>query len=155
MNTRSFILSALIAGLVTGLLGNLPVINLVNCILCLWVWAGGILAVFLYRRFQAGEGGLTTAQGAGLGAVTGLVGAFLGTLVLIVTGSVTLPVMENLARSFQIQGDLPFKTGGFVQILAQAGIFLVIDVVLYPIFGAIGGLVATSLIWKAPKPQGV
>ena len=47
MNTRSFVLSALIAGAAIGVLANLPVLNLINCFLCLWVWIGGLLAVFL------------------------------------------------------------------------------------------------------------
>jgi len=54
MNTRSFVLSVLIAGVVIGFLANLPILNLINCALCIWVWLGGILAVFLYRRFAGG-----------------------------------------------------------------------------------------------------
>jgi hypothetical protein len=81
MNTRSALWAVLIAGVVMALLGNLPLLNLVNCILCLWAWLGGALAVFVYRRFQRGQPGPTAGQGAGLGALSGLVGALTGAAV--------------------------------------------------------------------------
>ena len=52
---------------------------------------------------------------------------------------------ENLARGLQIEGDLPFRAGGFWEIVGTAFIFLILDVVLYPIFGAFGGMIAASL----------
>ena len=113
MNSRSFFLSALIAGVAIGLLGNLPVLNLINCFLCIWVWVGGILAVFLYRRFEHGGPGLTGGQGAGLGALSGLIGAFVGVVVYALTSFISMPLFNNLARSFDIQGDLPWDAGGF------------------------------------------
>jgi hypothetical protein len=151
MNTRYFLISALIAGVVIGLLGNLPLLNLVNCILCLWVWLGGILAVWLYRRYQRGGAGLSIAQGAGLGALSGLIGALVGVVVFAITSSVTMPLMNSLAQALQIEGDLPFQSGGIGAIVSQAIFFLILDLVLYPIFGAIGGLIAASLFWKKPQ----
>ena len=150
MNTRSFLLSALIAGAVLGTLANLPFLNFVNCLLCLWVWLGGIFAVFLYRRFQHGERGLTAGQGAGLGAVAGVIGALVGVVVYALTSFITMPLMNSLARSLQIEGDLPFQSGIWGTV-ATATFFLIVNLVLYPIFGAIGGLIASSVIWKEPK----
>ena len=112
MNTRSFLLSALIAGLVIGFLGNLPLLNIVNCFLCIFVWIGGILAVFLYGRFQHGQDRLSAGQGAGLGAVAGVIGVFVGMLVYMVTSAITAPLMTSLARALQIQGDMPWSSGG-------------------------------------------
>jgi len=151
MNTRSFFLSALIAGVLIGLFGNLPLLNLVNCILCLWVWLGGILAVFLYRRFQKGGPGLSVAQGAGLGALSGLIGALVGAVVFAITSSLSVPLMNSLAKALEIEGDLPFKTGGIEAILVQVIIFLILNLVLYPIFGAIGGLLGAGVFWKTPQ----
>ena len=144
MNSRSFFLSALIAGVVIGLLGNLPVLNLINCFLCIWVWVGGILAVFLYRRFEHGGPGLTGGQGAGLGALSGLIGAFVGVVVYALTSFISMPLFNNLARSFDIQGDLPWDAGGFPEIIASAFFFLVVNAILYPLFGAISGFVAIT-----------
>lgn len=153
MNSRSFILSAVIAGVVIGVLGNLPVLNILNCFLCIWVWAGGILAVFLYRRFEHGAGVLTSAQGAGLGALSGLIGAFVGVVVYALTAFISMPLFNSLARSLDIQGDLPWDAGGFPGILASALFFLVVDAILYPLFGALSGLITASLLRPQPAPE--
>ena len=145
MNSRSFLLSTLIAGVVIGFLGNLPVLNLINCALCIWVWIGGILAVLLYRRFQHGGPGPSIGQGAGLGALSGLIGALVGAVVFVVTSPLSIPLFNNLARGLQIEGDFSFRGGGFWQIIGTAFIFLILDAVLYPIFGALGGVIAASL----------
>ncbi len=150
MNTRSFLLSTLVAGVVIGFLANLPVLNLINCALCIWVWMGGILAVLLYRRFQHGKPGLSIGQGAGLGALSGLVGALVGAAVFFLTSPISIPIFNNMARGLRIEGDLPFRSGGFWELASTAFIFLVVDAVLYPIFGALGGLIAASMT-KEPR----
>ena len=148
MNSRSFLYSALIAGVVMGVLANLPVLNLINCFLCLWIWVGGILAVFLYRRFEHGGPGLTGAQGAGLGALSGLIGAFVGVVVYMLTSFISIPLFNSLARSFDIEGDLPWQTGGIPAVIASAFFFLLVDAILYPLFGAISGFITASLMGK-------
>jgi hypothetical protein len=150
MNSRSFILSALIAGVVIGVLANLPLLNFINCFLCLWVWVGGILGVFLYRRFQHGGPDLTPGQGAGLGAVAGLIGAFVGVVVYAATSFISMPLMARLADYLQVQGDLPFRTGGPGAVIASTFFFFMMNIVAYPLFGAISGLVGASLMRKPP-----
>jgi hypothetical protein len=76
MNTRAFLLSALVAGLVMGLLGNLPLLNLINCILCLWIWLGGFCCVPV-PAFHTSTG-LTVGQGLGLGPLLELMQLYLG-----------------------------------------------------------------------------
>jgi hypothetical protein len=148
MNTRSFLLSALIAGVVIGFLGNFPVLNLINCGLCIFVWIGGALAVLLYRRFEHGEATLSTAQAAGLGAISGFIGDLVGVVVFTVTSPISIPIFNSLARSLQWQGELPFKMGGLGDIVGTAFTFFIIDAVLYPLFGALGGIIAASLTKK-------
>jgi hypothetical protein len=152
MNSRSFFLAALIAGVGIGVLGNLPVLNLINCFLCLWVWVGGILAVFLYRRLEHGAADLTGAQGAGLGALAGLIGAFVGVVVYALTSFISIPLFENLVQTFDIEGYQPWDASGLGGVLASALIFLVADAILYPLFGALSGFIAASLLKKPPAP---
>jgi len=150
MNKRAFILSALIAGGVMGLLGNLPILNFVNCILCLWVWLGGFLAIYLYRRYQPGGPPLSLVQAAGLGATAGLVGAFVGAVIFLDTGAISQPMMNQLWQTLQIEGDNPFQDGGFAMIALQALIFLIINLVLYPLFGALSSMISANLLWRKP-----
>ena len=151
MNTRSVAFSVLIAGVAIGILGNLPVLNLINCALCIWVWVGGALAVFLYRRFGRGLPGPSAAQGAGLGALSGLIGAVIGAGVYLVTSPLSVPLFNMLWRAFQIEGDSPFRFGTLGDYVSQAFVFLVIDAVLYPIFGALGGMITASLTKDQPS----
>jgi hypothetical protein len=144
MNSRSFLMSILISGIAIGLLGSLPLLNLVNCVLCIWVWLGGALSVFLYRRAQHGAPSLTTGQAAALGALAGLVGAIVGALVFAVTSPISTPLFNSLARGLDIQGDLPTAGGGFSETAATTVAFLVLDAVLYPLFGALGGMIAAA-----------
>jgi hypothetical protein len=152
MNTRSVWITILIAGAAIGILGSLPVLNLFNCFLCLWVWLGGALAVYTYRRLQGGQENPTVKQGAGLGALSGVAGALIGAIVFAIGSSLTIPIMNKLAElldmSDQLFGDL-----GSGSLLGSTLVWLVIDLVLYPAFGAIGGAVAASLYQKKGQPQ--
>lgn len=86
-----------------------------------------------------------------MGALSGLIGALVGVVVLALTSSLSMPLFEGLARLFQIEGDLAFQAGGAGAVITQALIFLAIDAVVYPIFGALSGLIAASLFWKKPR----
>ncbi len=153
MNKQPFYLSSLIAGVVMALLSNLPLVNMVNCLLCFWVWTCGILAVYLYRRVSKENPSLTMKQAATLGAVTGVVGAVLGSIVgALFSGGIaaTLSILETIPGFSQGVQNIPYeylRSGGF-------SLFsLVTDLVLYVIFGAIGGILAVSVIWKTPAPK--
>lgn len=152
MNTRSLVLTVLIAGTVTGVLANLPILNLINCALCFWVWLGGGLAVLIYGRLQHGPGTLTASQGAGLGALAGLVGAFVGAVVFLVTSPLSIPIFNGLARSLQIEGDLPFRSNTIGDLVGAAFVFLVMDAVLYPLFGALSGMITANLTRASNSP---
>jgi len=152
MNTRAFLLSALITGAIVALLGNIPIINFINCFLCAWVWGGGILAVFFYRRFEQANPLLSVGQGAGLGAVAGVIGALIGGVVSAffnaIFGAANIAsALSSLAQSSpELAQYLPYLigTGGFWFVT------LCINLALYAAFGAIGGVIATALIWKKP-----
>jgi hypothetical protein len=151
MNSRAFFLSALISGLLMGLLANFPVLNFINCILCFWIWLGGIFAVFLYTRFARGEPVLSVGQGAGLGAIAGVIAAVFGSLVFVLSSAISMPMMASIARFLQIEGDIPTGQGGFGEIIGATLFFGCLNIVLYPLFGAIGGLIGSGLFWKKPQ----
>ena len=153
MNTRAFTLSALIADAVIGVLANLPLLKLINCFLCVWVWAGGVLAIFLYRYFQHGGPGLTAGQGAGLGAFAGLIGVFVGMVVYTLTSAISLPMFVDVTRFFQVEGDLPIEVAGPSTILTSTLFFFVLDLVAYPLFGALSGFITASLMRKESQAQ--
>lgn len=158
MNMRAFTLSALIAGLVMGVLSNFPLVNVFNCILCMWVWLSAIFAVFLYRRFAPEAPFLSVGEGAGLGAAAGVVGAVVGAFVSLIFNALFASAgfdPNAMLQQLQAQGmQVPPEAMLVVQALAGTGsvIFsLFSNGLVSAIFGAIGGMIAAALIWKRPQ----
>jgi hypothetical protein len=75
VNTRNLLLASLIGGAVSLILTNVPVINLVNCLLCAGFWAGPLFAVWIYKR-QTGS--VTLGQGVAIGALAGVWSGVIG-----------------------------------------------------------------------------
>ena len=84
MNIKNLIISSLIGGIVIAAIANIPVLQLINCLLCIGYWAGAILAVWLYRRF---EGTLTLGQGVAVGALAGVWSGIINFIVGLITAA--------------------------------------------------------------------
>jgi hypothetical protein len=76
-----------------------------------------------------------------------------GVVVYALTAFISMPLFNNLASSFDIEGDLPWDAGGVPGIMASALFFLVADAILYPLFGALSGFITASLLKKEPQAQ--
>ena len=148
MNTRALLLSGLIAGVLMGLFSELPFISILNCCLCLWIWVGGIFAVFLYRRFDNTVGLTTLTQGVLVGLVAGLVAAVVGTILAAIIGPYTSQVLNSLLTSIQGPGGNLGPLNDLVQVQAGFTLFeAVTNLVFYSFFGVVGGMLGT-LIFK-------
>lgn len=145
MNTRAFLISTLIAGAVMGLLSNIPLLNLVNCLLCAWLWGGGILAVFLYRRFAPEHFELTSSNGILLGLVAGVFGAVIGAIVSVIFQAAT---QQTFVRLIEQQELFRSELAPYMDTLRSAGGFsffgLVCNLIFYPLFGLVGGLLGVN-----------
>jgi hypothetical protein len=137
MNIRSLLIASGIAGAVMALLSNLPVLYLGNCLACLWLWTSGIFGAWLYSR---NEGSTTPGQGAVIGVLGGLIGAVIGAILGTIFGGAGLAnllgsqagtseeLFGNVAGSYTLAGTFSF-------------LGLLINVFIYPLFGAIGGAI--------------
>ncbi len=65
---------ALLGGLFIGVLSALPIISVGNCLCCMWVIGGGVLAAYLLQQNQAAP--ISSSDGAMTGLLAGLVGAW-------------------------------------------------------------------------------
>jgi len=72
---------ALYGGVFIGVLSALPLVNLGNCVCCLWVVAGGALALYLMQQNHPYP--VTAADGALVGLLAGVIGGVLGALLSI------------------------------------------------------------------------
>lgn len=145
MNTRALLISALVGGLLIGVLSSIPIVSVVNCLLCGWVWLGGIFAVWMYKRNNAG---ITPDTGAGAitGALAGLVGALvssvLSALLTAVGVGASALTPEMMQQMEDAMGEVPaILTSGTAMLLVG----VLMTVILYPIFGAIGGLIGAAI----------
>ena len=117
---------------------NVPYLNLINCLLCMGIWGSGILGTLVYKRFER-DSVITPGQGAVIGGLSGIVaavvGIFFGTIFGTLYRTVGIPGLPNLFGSQSGAFDA-LQTSGSFSIL---GFFMYI--VIYPIFGAIGGAI--------------
>jgi hypothetical protein len=150
MNTRGFLLASLVGGLAMSLFSNIPILNLANCFICLWLWTGGIFAVFLYRKFAKDAAPLTPSQGLLIGLLAGVVGAIISTIISSFAApnfqAQAMRLLENnalLGNSVKTYTDLIPTAAGF------SFISLVCNLILYPLFGLVGGLIGAALFKNA------
>ena len=140
MNAKNLLLASLIGGLVIAVLSNFPFINWLNCILCMWVWLGGIFAAWLYKRF---EGSVTVGQGAAVGALAGLIAGLVGAVISLLGFTGTQAALDAMSQYLG-----PEVTGG-IQLSELAGPLTVfagiINVLIYALFGVVGGLIGGSI----------
>lgn len=161
MNTKSMLIAAGVAGVIMAILSVIPVINCLNCLCWAGIWGSGILAVLLYRTTNKAQPGLSVGQGILLGLLAGAVGAVLvsiwGGLSSLILGSL------NNAAYMDYLNQIPGATESLdessrqmiEQFAATSGNILFstcCNFVVYPLFGMIGGLIGTGLIWKDNPP---
>jgi hypothetical protein len=145
MNTRAFLLAALIGGAAMAVLSNIPIINLGNCLVCLWLWGGGVLAVNLYNRYAPGKAQLSQAMLVGLAAgfAGGVLGLLLGWLTSAATQQTVLRLLETREMFGFKAGDLPFNAGGP---FSPFGLFVAF--IVYPFWGLVGGFIGGTIYRK-------
>jgi hypothetical protein len=149
---------ALFGGLFIGVLSALPIINLGNCICCLWVVGGGALAVYLMQ--QNYPYAVQTADGALVGMLSGIIGGSLCGLLVIPIALMFGPMEQRLIqRALESNQDLPPEVRTVVDNMARGsvlGLMAVIGVLIRAIcFGVIamlGGLLGVALFKKKDLP---
>ncbi len=139
MNNRSMLISALVGALVMIVLSNVPVLNIINCLLCAGIWIGGMVAAWFYRR-QTGLS-LTIGQAAVVGAVAGVIAGIVGAILAASIGADAIQTAIDSDPTGQVRGALGGIVGGTGSFL----ISFVINIIFYPLFGAIGGMIYAAL----------
>ena len=147
MNIRALLITSTVAGIVMGLLSNLPIIYLVNCIACIWLWGSGIFAAWFYQRLSAPITTITSGQGAIVGTLSGIIGAIVGTIASVIFGGIGLGTIWAPSGSLE---DIANSIGLHLGIASILGIVLfIIYILIYPVFGAIGGVIGSTIFNKS------
>jgi hypothetical protein len=144
MNIKNLIISSLLGGIVIAALANIPVVNLINCLLCTGYWVGSILAVWLYKRF---EGTLTLGQGVAVGALAGVWSGVINFIIGLI-GAASIATIITAVNQILPQDTLdlqPDFAGGLAILFNLVGVFLNI------ILGTIGGLIGGAIFQTRPE----
>jgi uncharacterized protein involved in cysteine biosynthesis len=144
----------LVGGALAGILTAVP---LVNCFCCLWIIGGAMLAVHLYVKNS------TVSLKAGDGAI---VGVLAGIVAAVVDAFVSLPfeaINQEYVRKFmnELSRFVEEMPSGWEDWLSRrAGgvspawflLSLMASAVIYAVFGALGGIIGSSLFGKKAAP---
>ena len=147
---------ALIGGALIGIISAIPIISLINCFCCTGVVIGGIVAVHLYNKNLGGLE-LTSSEGVVIGLMAGASGALISTILTsMITGGVKNQINKILEYSNEIPPELQ---DALIRIQEMGGnlffviVGLVFSLIIFSIFGIIGGLIGVSLFRKKQIPQ--
>ena len=157
---------AFIGGLVMGVLSALPLVAAGNLCCCMWVVSGGAIAAYLLQQNQSTP--ITPGDGALVGLLAGLVGAFVQFAVAIPVGILVAPMERAmLQRVLDMAGTMPSDMRDMLErysrsdaefsfglmILSKA-VALMFGLFIGAIFSTIGGVVG-ALVFKKDTPPGV
>jgi hypothetical protein len=147
---------ALYGGLFIGVLSALPIVSAGNCCCCLWVILGGVLAVYL--RQQNSPYQVPASEAALVGLLAGLIGGIVAAILSIPLAAITATfqarmidwmIANNPEMPAEVRNALERAALGSAMRAASA----VVNVVVYTVFGMLGGLLGVAIFKKnAPPP---
>jgi len=152
--TNSLSQPALFGGLVVGVLSALPIVAAGNLCCCLWVVSGGAVAAFVLQQRQPTP--ITHGDGALVGLLAGIVGAFVYLVVKIPIDLVAGPIeREMLRRVLEQANNMPPEIRQMMSSRAGLGVGMAIGFVFMlfvgAIFSTLGGLLG-AVFFRKPVP---
>ena len=149
---------ALLGGLVGGMLSALPLIAAGNLCCCLWLVGGGVAAAYLLQQNQSTP--ITPADGALVGLLAGVAGAFVYLVVSIPINLLVAPLEQRIfQRLAETMNNMPpeFReyatrsTSGGVR-AAMAVFSFMFMLLLGAVFSTIGGLLGVLIFARKTQP---
>ncbi|MFC1568867.1 hypothetical protein ACFL4L_01410 [bacterium] len=153
---------ALIGGAIMGFLSSIPVIAAGNCVCCMWIILGGLLAGYYYSKTLPPGVEFQSGDGAVVGLLAGIFGAFFSTFLFYALQSMGFQNMDMMNIFEQVLDSNPefpaeledlireWQTeSGFNAVMA---VFMLISkLFVNTLFGIIGGILSNNF-FKNKKP---
>ena len=147
---------ALIGGAVAGILSGIPVLN---CLCCLWIIGGAILASYLAAKDSPVS--LKAGDGAVVGAFTGIFAAFIRLFLSIPFRAVEFALFRKIMeRLSEYVPETPSEWKDVFSLgegpISMAGLLLglVLSAAIFAVLGALGGIIGMALFGKKTQPPG-
>lgn len=140
----------LVGGVMAGFLSGVPIFN---CLCCLWIIGGAILASYLLAKDSPVV--LSAGDGAIVGIFTGIVAAIVDVLISIPFYALNSAFLRKLMGGIaQYTEEMPsgwdswLKKGAYEPSTFMFMLGLLISVVIFSILGALGGIIGMSIFGK-------
>jgi hypothetical protein len=141
---------ALVGGAVAGVLSAIP---FVNCLCCLWIIGGAMLASYMLVKDSSVA--LTAGDGAIVGIFSGVVAAVVDAFISIpfhaINSAFVQRIMERIADYTE---EMPsgwerwMETGSLETSASMFMLGLLISAIIFSILGALGGIIGISIFGK-------
>jgi hypothetical protein len=148
--------SAALGGLFIGVLSAMHIVVVANCCCCLWVVSGGALAAYL--QVQQENRTLTAGEGAAVGALAGVIGAFVWLPIVVMVAVVMGPVQEAFIEMARNARDMPPEAREFLEGLGGGGsvasyfVLFFLQLFIGTLVAALGGVLAAAYFKKEVPP---
>jgi hypothetical protein len=145
-----------------GVLSALPLVSAGNVCCCLWVVCGGLVAAYVFQQNQTAP--ITPGDGALVGLLAGLLGAFVYLVVSIPVSIVVGPFERALMQRVADMAGTPPEMREAIERYgstdrSSVGFFIVGRIVSFifmlfvgAIFSTLGGLLGAAVFRKSPPP---
>ncbi len=153
--TSRYTQPALIGGLVMGILTGLPIVSAGNLCCCLWVIAGGVIAAYILQQNESAP--ITAGDGATVGRLAGIIGAFVYLIISVPISFLVAPMERMIVQRFvERMGDMPPEFREFASRGLGQGLRLMLGFVFWLFVGAafstIGGVIGQAIFQKKMPP---
>jgi integral membrane sensor domain MASE1 len=152
----------LVGAAVMSIIAIVPGLNFLNLLCCAGIILGGVAGTLYYNRELKKSGGeLQFKDGAAIGVLSGFISAL---IVVVFTTLLSMVMKQNpipeVYKIFDQQGfNLPPEAEQFLRKISDEYskngfsitltlVTLITDVIIYPLFGAIGGLLTAAAVGK-------
>ena len=145
-----------------GVLSALPIVSVGNGCCCLWVVSGGAIAAYLLQQNQAAP--IEPGDGALVGLLAGLTGAFVQFLIAIPIDVMLAPFEQAMMQRVLDMGSLPPEIRDVLERYGRngttSGVYFVVSRVVGlvfwlfvgAIFSTLGGLLGAMMFRRQVHP---
>ncbi|MGD9486501.1 MAG: DUF4199 family protein [Calditrichaceae bacterium] len=163
MDNRILYQGAVLGGTVAALTDALPLLNIINCLCCLGIISGGVVAVLFYRKTAEPEyRDLNTPSTVQLGLMAGLFGAFISFglqyIVFKIMGNWQIELLTNM---FENLDEVPALWENLYEEIQKeeyqgfAGMAILIrSLIIFPVFSLIGALITKRFMGRKQESSG-
>lgn len=162
MNQPSKFTPVIISSVIIVVISLFPFLNFINLLCCAGVIIGGAAGTAYYNKQLKNAGAqIKYKDGAAIGVLSGIISAL---IVVIGTTLMTMLVSQNpipqIYEMLDMQGlDIPPEIDKFLQQISDEYskqgfsitltiVTLIVDLIAYPVFSAIGGMLAVAIFSK-------